>query len=202
MGTQSGSSDWIEMRVPQAVLSILLVPLSQCVPVPKPQNGGTSSMSAQTAGLVSLNAMTLVPLLLAGAAFAKGYLVGNIAQRKSRSYGGYGGYGGYHRVGYSSHYQPSYSDYHHRRVDVDTQYPEDEYQTTSESTQPSPHSTAASSVCRSVLSILTKLSGRPISRPVSRPIQNIHRAVLRTVSEAVSCSIHRTISYKVAGLLL
>merc|ERR1712243_341209 len=133
MGTQSGSSDWIEMRVPQAVLSILLVPLSQCVPVPKPQNGGTSSMSAQTAGLVSLNAMTLVPLLLAGAAFAKGYLVGNIAQRKSRSYGGYGGYGGYHRVGYSPHYQPSYSDYHHRRVDVDSQYPEDEYQTTSES---------------------------------------------------------------------
>merc|ERR1712243_140652 len=133
MGTQSGSSDWIEMRVPQAVLSILLVPLSQCVPVPKPQNGGTSSMSAQTAGLVSLNAMTLVPLLLAGAAFAKGYLVGNIAQRKSRSYGGYGGYGGYHRGGYSPHYQPSYSDYHHRRVDVDSQYPEDEYQTTSES---------------------------------------------------------------------
>merc|ERR1712024_39136 len=79
--------------------------------------------------------MTLMPLLLAGAAFAKvtlhkvhlivinqGYLIGNLKHRKVSS--GHGGYGpplGYNRLGYGypSYHQGSYHQdpYPHRRVD-------------------------------------------------------------------------------------
>merc|ERR1711994_1082552 len=93
--------------------SLVLLPASLVLtaPAPAPQNGG------QTAGLVTLNTMTLMPLLLAGAAFAKGYLIGNLKHRKVSS--GHGGYGpplGYNRVGYG---YPSYHQdpYPHRRVD-------------------------------------------------------------------------------------
>merc|ERR1712189_123604 len=97
-------------------LLLLLASLVLTAPAPAPQNGG------QTAGLVTLNTMTLMPLLLAGAAFAKGYLIGNLKHRKVSS--GYGGYGpplGYNRVGYGypNYHQASYHQdpYPHRRVD-------------------------------------------------------------------------------------
>merc|ERR1711994_249340 len=98
--------------------SLVLLPASLVLtaPAPAPQNGG------QTAGLVTLNTMTLMPLLLAGAAFAKGYLIGNLKHRKVSS--GHGGYGpplGYNRLGYGypSYHQGSYHQdpYPHRRVD-------------------------------------------------------------------------------------
>merc|ERR1712228_1051837 len=90
---------------------LLMVCFAFTAPVPEPQNG------RQTAGLVTLNTMTLMPLLLAGAAFAKGYLIGNLKHRKVSS--GHGGYGpplGYNRLGYG---YPSYHQdpYPHRRVD-------------------------------------------------------------------------------------
>merc|ERR1711953_1188510 len=106
------------MRLLEAVgLGLLLmVSFVLTAPAPEPQNG------RQTAGLVTLNTMTLMPLLLAGAAFAKGYLIGNLKHRKVSS--GHGGYGpplGYNRLGYGypSYHQGSYHQdpYPHRRVD-------------------------------------------------------------------------------------
>merc|ERR1712180_235300 len=112
---------------PLSLVCLLLISLAVSQPLPEPHD--------QTDGLVALNTMTLVPLLLAGAAFAKGYLIGNIEQRQSRSYGGYAApYGGYNRVGYNptpyypNSYGPSPS-YPHRRVDqYKDQYQEDQYQ--------------------------------------------------------------------------
>merc|ERR1712203_296442 len=104
------------MRLLEVFSLLLLVSIALTAPAPAPQNGG------QTAGLVTLNTMTLMPLLLAGAAFAKGYLIGNLKHRKVSS--GHGGYGpplGYNRVGYGypNYHQASYHQdpYPHRRVD-------------------------------------------------------------------------------------
>merc|ERR1712071_340841 len=76
-----------------------------------------------------------MPLLLAGLAFGKGYLIGNIADRKARSYGGqHKGYGNYHtRSGYN--YQPYYQDayqpyqrYNQRRADAGSEASSSPYQ--------------------------------------------------------------------------
>jgi len=75
----------------KAVISLVVVPLVLSVPVPE----ADADARAQDPSMIMLNSMTLLPLLLAGAAFAKGYLFGNIKNLKSGQYGGYG-----HRLGH------------------------------------------------------------------------------------------------------
>ena len=60
-------------------------------------------------GLITLDTTILLPLLLAGAAFAKGYLFANL---KSYHQAGYGGYGKRLAHDYHYHHHPN----HARRV--------------------------------------------------------------------------------------
>jgi len=83
------------MRLKLAV-SIFLLPLCLSIPIPDAE----AEARAQDPGMIMLNSMTLMPLLLAGAAFAKGYLFGNLKNLKSKSH--YGGYG--HRLGHPYDY--------------------------------------------------------------------------------------------------
>jgi len=75
----------------RVLISIFLAPICLSVPIPDAE----PEARAQDPSMLMLNSMTLLPLLLAGAAFAKGYLFGNIKNLKSA--GQYGGYG--HRLG-------------------------------------------------------------------------------------------------------
>merc|ERR1711874_33621 len=80
----------ISMRL-KALIAFSVVPLCLSVPIPEAE----AEARAQDPSMLMLNSMTLLPLLLAGAAFAKGYLFGNIKNLKSSQYGGYG-----HRLGH------------------------------------------------------------------------------------------------------
>jgi len=109
MGHLAGKS-WqkhITMRL-KVLISLLMVTVSLTLPLPDAE----AEARAQDPSMIMLNSMTLLPLLLAGAAFAKGYLFGNIKNLKSSHYGGYG-----HRLGHPYGYGGQYG--YGRRVSVD-----------------------------------------------------------------------------------
>ena len=83
-------------RMLVVLLSACLPPLSFSLPAP-----GTESEARAHGGLIALDTNYILPLLLAGAAFAKGYLFANL---KSYHQVGYGGYG--KRLAYDYYYSP------------------------------------------------------------------------------------------------
>merc|ERR1711936_295065 len=92
-----------------------LLSLSLALPRPKAK----AEARAYTGGLISLDSPYILPLLLAGAAFAKGYLFGNLKRSSSLNSVGYGyersfgypyGFNGYYgrRIGSENYYGTSF----------------------------------------------------------------------------------------------